>query len=57
MPVCQPCIRFAGWFLLQPGMGLGWAAAKTPKPWKGRGLGLVAHTLFAVGMWGGAVAA
>lgn len=44
----------AGWFLLQPGMGLGWAAAKTPAPWKARGMGLVAHTVFAVGMFSGA---
>lgn len=41
----------AGWFLLQPGMGLGWAAARTPAPWKARGMGLVAHTWFGVGMW------
>ncbi len=41
----------AGWFLLQPGMGLGWGASKTPNPWKVRGLGLVAHTWFAIGMW------
>lgn len=41
----------AGWFLLQPGMGLGWVASKTPNPWKVRGLGLVAHTVFAIGMW------
>lgn len=41
----------AGWFLLQPGMGLGWAASKTPNPWKVRALGLVAHTVFAIGMW------
>ena len=41
----------AGWFLLQPGMGLGWAASKTPNPWKVRGMGLVAHTVFALGMW------
>ncbi len=46
----------AGWFLLQPGMGLGWAASKTPQPWKVRGLGLVAHTVFALGMWGAALA-
>ena len=45
----------AGWFLLQPGMGAGWAASRTPAPWKARGLGLVAHTVFAVGMWIGAV--
>lgn len=41
----------AGWFLLQPGMGLGWAASKTSNPWKVRGLGLVAHTVFGLGMW------
>ena len=45
----------AGWFLLQPGMGLGWAASKTPNPWKVRMLGLVAHSVFAVGMWVGAL--
>ena len=45
----------AGWFLLQPGMGLGWAASKTPAPWKVRGLGLLAHTSFGLGMWGTAL--
>jgi hypothetical protein len=47
----------AGWFLLQPGMGLGWAASRTPRPWKVRGLGLLAHTVFGLGMWGAALAA
>ncbi len=47
----------AGWFLLHPGMGLGWAAAKTPNPWKVRGMGLVAHSVFGLGMWGAALAA
>lgn len=46
----------AGWFLLQPGMGLGWAASKTPKPWKVRIMGLVAHSWFGLGMWVGALA-
>lgn len=41
----------AGWFLLQPGLGLGWAASRTPDPWKARAMGLVAHTVFALGMW------
>ncbi len=45
----------AGWFLLQPGMGLGWAASKTPNPWKTRLMGLIAHTMFAAGMWLGAM--
>ena len=43
-----------GWFLLQPGLGLGWAASKTPAPWKVRGFNLVAHTIFALGLWAGA---
>lgn len=46
----------AGWFLLQPGMGLGWAAARTPRPWLVRGMGLVAHTVFGLGMWAVALA-
>lgn len=41
----------AGWFLMQPGMGLGWAASKTPRPNKVRVLGLVAHTVFALGLY------
>ncbi|MBE9636613.1 DUF2938 family protein [Salipiger mangrovisoli] len=41
----------AGWFLMQPGMGLGCALSKTPTPWKGRALGLIAHTVFGLGMW------
>ena len=45
----------AGWFLLLPGMGLGWAASKTPSPWKVRAFGLIAHTVFAAGMWAAAL--
>ncbi len=41
----------AGWFLMQPGMGLGWAASKTPNPNKVRLLGLLAHTAFALGLY------
>ena len=46
----------AGWFLFQPGLGLGWAASKTPNPSKVRALNLVAHTVFGIGMWGTALA-
>ena len=46
----------AGWFLLQPGMGLGWAASQTPSPWKVRGMGLIAHSWFGLGMWLAALA-
>ncbi|OYU19755.1 MAG: hypothetical protein CFE34_03835 [Rhodobacteraceae bacterium PARR1] len=45
----------AGWFLLAPGMGAGWAAAKTPNPTKSRLLNIAAHTAFALGMWAGAL--
>ncbi len=45
----------AGWFLLQPGMGLGVALSKTPNPSKGRLFGLIAHTWFGIGLWIGAL--
>ena len=41
----------AGWFLLQPGLGIGWAASKTPNPTKVRALNLLAHTVFGFGLW------
>jgi hypothetical protein len=40
-----------GWFLLQPGLGLGWAASRTPNPAKVRALNLVSHTVFGVGLY------
>jgi len=42
----------AGWFLLQPGMGAGWMASKRPNAHKIRMLNLVAHTVFALGLYG-----
>ncbi|QRM57704.1 DUF2938 domain-containing protein [Sinorhizobium sp. BG8] len=42
----------AGWFLLQPGLGLGWAASKLPNANTVRFLNLVAHTVFALGLYG-----
>lgn len=45
----------AGWFLLQPGLGIGWAASKLPNPNKVRFFNLVAHTVFALGMYGTAL--
>ena len=44
-----------GWFVMQPGLGLGWAASRTPAPWRARGLSLVAHTVFGMGLWLGAL--
>ncbi len=56
-PTLLPALVFAvltiaaGWFVLQPGLGLGWAASRTPSPWTVRGLGLAAHVVFGLGMW------
>ena len=41
----------AGWFLLQPGMGAGWAASKKPNRWTIRLLNILAHTAFAIGLF------
>lgn len=45
----------AGWFLLQPGLGIGVAASKTPNPAKARAMNLIAHTVFAIGLYGTAL--
>ena len=45
----------AGWFLLQPGLGIGWAASKTANPNKVRAMKLIAHTVFALGLYGTAL--
>lgn len=59
-PTFLPALVFAiatigfGWFLMQPGMGAGIAASRTPDPWRARVLGLAAHTVFGIGLWVGA---
>jgi hypothetical protein len=45
----------APFFLLQPGMGAGIAAPRTPKPNLARLRSLVAHASFAVGLCGSAL--
>ncbi|MDQ0472487.1 DUF2938 domain-containing protein [Labrys wisconsinensis] len=45
----------AGWFLLAPGMGAGWAASRRPDAMQVRALNLVAHTVFALGLYGTAL--
>lgn len=39
------------WFIMQPGLGHGIAASRTPKPWLVRGLNITVHTLFGVGLY------
>lgn len=44
-----------GWFILQPGMGAGIAAAKRANAGQLRLLNIVSHTIFAVGLYGTAL--
>lgn len=44
----------AGWFLLQPLLGLGMAASKTDNPFRVRAMNLAARTVFALGIWAAA---
>jgi Protein of unknown function (DUF2938) len=41
----------APFFILQPGLGAGVAASRTPQPWLSRLCSLVAHASFAVGLY------
>lgn len=56
-PTLIPALVFAwlticaGWFLLHPGLGLGWALSRTDTPNRGRIMGLIAHTVFGFGLW------
>jgi hypothetical protein len=40
-----------GWFVLQPGLGLGLAASKAPNPTRVRLMNLAGHTVFGIGLW------
>jgi hypothetical protein len=45
----------AGWFILQPGMGVGVACNKAPNPAVARLQNVVGHVVFAIGMYGAAL--
>ncbi|NOI67166.1 DUF2938 domain-containing protein [Vibrio sp. 99-8-1] len=38
-------------FIIQPCLGFGIAASKTPSPWKARGLSLLAHSFYGLGLF------
>jgi hypothetical protein len=44
-----------GWFILQPGMGLGVAASKLPNAVNIRLRGILGHIIFAIGLYGTAL--
>lgn len=46
----------APFFLMQPGMGAGIAAAKTPRPWHARFQSLLTHLVFGCGLYLSAIA-
>lgn len=46
----------APWFVMQPGMGLGIAAARTPRPGAARLRNLASHTAYGLGLYAAAVA-
>lgn len=60
-PTLLPALIFGivtvgcGWFLMQPGMGLGMAASRAPNPWKVRAHGLMGHVVFGFALWAGAL--
>jgi uncharacterized membrane protein YagU involved in acid resistance len=39
------------YFVMQPALGLGFAASRTPRPWQARLKSLVTHTLFGLGLY------
>ncbi|MEX8194510.1 DUF2938 domain-containing protein [Comamonas guangdongensis] len=43
-------------FVMQPGMGLGVAASRAPRPWLARGHSLVLHAVFGLAMYATALA-
>ncbi|WP_268796822.1 DUF2938 family protein [Pseudomonas huanghezhanensis] len=45
----------AGWFILQPGMGVGVACNKAPNPPVARLQNVIGHVVFAIGMYGAAL--
>jgi hypothetical protein len=47
-------ILFAGVLLMQPGMGAGIAASRTPHPAAARVQSVITHTVFGVGLYGAA---
>lgn len=56
-PTFWPALAFgvgtvaAPFLLMQPGMGAGIAAGRTPRPWTARAQSLVTHAVFGVGLY------
>ena len=46
----------APWFVMQPAMGAGIAASRTPHPWSARLRNLATHAVYGIGLYLSAVA-
>ena len=45
----------APWFAMQPALGMGFMASRTPKPAAARAMSVLAHTIFGIGLYLGAI--
>lgn len=48
-------LLIAPWFVMQPALGLGIMASKTPHPAAARAASLLSHAVFGLGLYGGAL--
>lgn len=48
-------LLIAPWFFMQPALGLGFMAARTPKPAAVRAINISVHAIFGLGLYLGAV--
>ena len=45
----------APWLVMQPALGFGIAASRTPRPWRARMLSLLTHLAYGLGLYGAAL--
>ena len=61
-PTLAPALAFGlvtvlmPWLLMQPALGAGVAAARTPQPWRSRAISVATHGVFGLGMYVAALA-
>jgi hypothetical protein len=53
--VVSLALLVAPWFVMQPALGMGFLASRTPKPAAARAISALAHTVFGIGLYLGAI--
>jgi hypothetical protein len=48
-------LLLAPWFVMQPALGMGFMASRMPKPAAARAMSALAHTVFGIGLYLGAI--